>query len=58
MIQTLLEEVSDVNGIVDTIRAGFTFIKVGFASEGVQVSSKLVSRREELICKGNSIAKW
>ena len=35
MPQDLLEEVSDVNGIVDAIREGFAFIEVGFASEGV-----------------------
>ena len=35
MLQDLLEEVSDVNGIVDVIREGFAFIEVGFASEGV-----------------------
>ena len=58
MLQDLLEEVSDVNGIVNAIREVFPFIDVGFASEGVQGSSKLVSIREELLCEGISVAKW
>ena len=58
MLQTLLEEVSDVNGIVDAISPGFTFIEAWFASKGMHGSSKLVSRREELLCEGNYVAKW
>ena len=45
MLQSLLEEVSDVNGIIDAIRSRFEFIEVGFASEWVQGSSRLVSGR-------------
>ena len=51
MVQTLLEEESEVNGIVDAGKAGFT-------SEGVQVWSKLLSRTEELLCEGEATAKW
>ena len=58
MLQNLLEEVSDVNGIVDVIGRDFEFTEEGFASEGVQGSSKLVSGREELLCEGTSVAKW
>ena len=58
MLQTLLEEVSDVNGIAYVVKEGFAFIELGFASEGVEGWSKLVSRREELLCEGDSIAKW
>ena len=58
MIQTLLEEVSDVNGIADAIRERFSFIKVGLVSERVQGSRNLVSGRGELLYEGNSIAKW
>ena len=58
MLQTLLKEVNDVNGIVDVIREGFAFIEVQFTSEGVQGSSKLVFGREELLYERNSLAKW
>ena len=58
MIQTLLEEISDVNGIADAIRERFSFIKVGLVSERVQGSRNLVSGRGELLYEGNSIAKW
>ena len=47
-----------MNGIIDVIRGWFEFIEVGFVSEGVQGLIKLVSRREELHCKGNYVAKW
>ena len=57
MLQELLEEVSDVNGIVNGIREGFAIIEVEFASEGVHGSSKVVSRREKLLCEGNYVAK-
>ena len=41
MLQTLLEEVSDVNGIGNAVKEGFTFIESGFTSEGVQGRSKM-----------------
>ena len=58
MLQIFLEEESDVNGIVDASKAGFSFIEVGFTSEGVQVWSKLFSGTEELICEGEGTTKW
>ena len=45
MDQVLLEELSDVNGIVDAIRVGFEFTEEGMESEGVQGSSRMVSGR-------------
>ena len=58
MIQILLEEASDVNGIVDARKEMFSFIKEGFMSEGVQVFSKLFSGTEELLCEGDDTTKW
>ena len=58
MLQTLLEEVSDVNEIGNAVKEGFAFIEVQFTSEGVQGSSKLVFGREELLYERNSLAKW
>ena len=58
MIQILLEEASDVNGIVDEGKVGFSFIEVGFTSKGVQVWSKLFSGTKELICEGEATSKW
>ena len=58
MIQILLEEVSDVKGIVDACKAGFSFIEVGFTIEGVQVWSIFFSRTEELLCQAEATAKW
>ena len=46
MFQTLLEDKSDVNGIVDAGKAGFSFIKLGLTAT------------EELLCKGEAIGKW
>ena len=43
MAQVLLEELSDVNGIVDAIRVGFEFSEEGMESEGVWDSSMMVS---------------
>ena len=58
MLQRLLEEVSDVNGIVDVISSAFEFIMVWFTSEGVHGSSNLVSIREELSREGIYVSKW
>ena len=58
MLQIFLEEESDVNGIVNASKAVFSFIEVGFTSEGVQVWSKLFSGIEELLCKGETTSKW
>ena len=58
MLQSLLEEASDVNGIVDEGKVGFSFIEVGFTSKGVQVWSKLFSGTWERLCEGESITKW
>ena len=46
MFQTLLEEESDVNGIVDACKAGFSFIELGF------------NATEELLCEGEATGKW
>ena len=45
MFQNLLEEESDVNGIVDVGKAGFSFIDLWFIAI------------EELLCEGESIGK-
>ena len=46
MFQTLLEEKSDVNGIVDATKAKFSSTDLGFT--GV----------EEQFCKGEGTGKW
>ena len=46
MFQTFLEEESDVNGIVDAAKAGFSSIELGFTGS------------EEQICEGEDIGKW
>ena len=46
MLQTLIEEASDVNGIVDAKKAWFSFIEVGFTAT------------EELVCEGDPTTKW
>ena len=46
MFQTLVEEESDVNGIVDASKAGFSSIEVGF------------TRAEEQLCEGEDVGKW
>ena len=46
MFQTLIEEKSDVNGIVDARKEGFSFIELGFTVI------------EELVCKGEATSKW
>ena len=46
MFQTLLEEESDVNGIVDAVKAGFSSTEVGF------------TRAEEQLCEGEDTGKW
>ena len=46
MFQTLLEEESDVNGIVDATKVGLSSIELGFTG------------KEEQICKGEGIGKW
>ena len=46
MFPTLLEEESDVNGIVDATKPGFSFIELGFTGT------------EELICKAEGTGKW
>ena len=46
MLQILLEEASDVNGIVNAGKAWFSFIGVAFIAT------------KELICEGEAIAKW
>ena len=46
MFQTLLEEESDVNGIVDATKVGFSSTEVGFT--GV----------EEELCEGEDSGKW
>ena len=58
MLQILLEEASDMNRIVDACKAWFSFIEVGFTSEGVQVWSKLFYGIEELIYEGEATTKW
>ena len=42
----LLEEESEVNGIVDASKARFSFIGVVFTAT------------EELLCEGEAMAKW
>ena len=46
MFQILLEEESDVNGIVDADKTGFSFIELGFIAT------------EELLYEGESTSKW
>ena len=46
MLQTLLEEESEVNGIVNTRKVGLSFIDVGFTAI------------EELLCEGEATTKW
>ena len=46
MFQTLLEEESDVNGIVDVGKVGFSFIELGFIAT------------EELLREGEATGKW
>ena len=46
MFQTLLEEESDVNGIVYVAKAGFSSTKLGFT--GI----------EEQLCEGEDAGKW
>ena len=46
MFQTFLEEESDVNGIVDAAKAGFSFIELGFTA------------KKELLCEGEATGKW
>ena len=45
MVQTFLEEESEVNGIVDVGKAGFSFIDIVFTT------------KKELLCEGEAIAK-
>ena len=58
MLHFFLEEASDVNGIVDEGKVGFSFIEVEFMSKGVQVWSKLFSGTKKLLCEGEVITKW
>ena len=46
MFQNLLEEESNVNGIVDAAKAGFSSTELGF------------TRAEEQLCEGEDIGKW
>ena len=46
MFQTLIEMESDVNGIVDAGKVGFSFIGIGFTAI------------EEQISEGESTGKW
>ena len=46
MFQTLLEEDSDANGIVDETKAGFSSTELGF------------SGAEEQLCEGEGTCKW
>ena len=46
MFQTLLEEESDVNGIVDPAKPGFSFIEL------------VLTGTEELLSKGEGTCKW
>ena len=46
MFQTLLEEESDVNGIVDAAKAGFSSTELGFTGT------------EEQLCEGEGTGKW
>ena len=46
MFQTLLEEESDLNGIVDACKEWFSFIELGFIAI------------EELLCEGEATCKW
>ena len=46
MFHTLLEQVSDVNGIVDVAKAGLSSTELGFT--GIK----------EQLCEGEGIGKW
>ena len=46
MFQTLIEEESDVNGIVDPAKPGFWFIELVF------------SETEQLLWEGEATGKW
>ena len=46
MFQTLLEEESDVNGIVDATKPRFSFIELG------------LNGTEELLSEGEGTCKW
>ena len=46
MFRTLLEEESDVNGIVDPTKLGFSFIDL------------VLTRIEQLLSEGEAIGKW
>ena len=46
MFQTLLEEESDVNGIIDPAKQGFSFIEL------------VLTRTEELLSGGEGTGKW
>ena len=46
MFHTLLEHVSDVNGIVDAAKAGLSSTELGF------------TRTEEQLCEGEGTRKW
>ena len=46
MFQNLLEDESDVNGIVDAANAGFSSTELGF------------NGAEEQICEGEDAGKW
>ena len=46
MFQNLLEEESDVNGIVDPTKLGFSFIDLGLTGT------------EELLSEGKDTGKW
>ena len=46
MFQTLLEHVSDVNGIVDAAKVGLSSTKLGFTGTAEQ------------LCEGEGTCKW
>ena len=46
MFHTLLEQVSDVNGIVDTAKAWLSSTELGFTGT------------EEQLCEGEGTCKW
>ena len=46
MFQNLLEEESDVNGIVDAAKVGFSSTELGFIGT------------EEQLCEGEGTSKW
>ena len=46
MFHTLLEQVSDVNGIVDAAKARLSSTELGFIG------------REEQLCEGEGTGKW